>query len=200
MREREADAPLVLYGNRFSSRLLLGTARYVSPRQYWIAIRCWRLPRRGRSRRLHGCNGGLNCKRHSSPTVSPLSLGKDIPPLRLRRLAQDVRMLSRLQSPLRAGRRILPGGHVYQLWLGLISHRSDCRTALGRYGLVDYKRHHLGGRVVLAARSGDNPVCPSSLDLSRSDCGSRPPVIHARLPPLKIITPSRNTDRLTRWA
>jgi len=155
---------------------------------------------RGGSRCLNGCNGGLNCKRYSSPTVSPLSLGKDIPPLRLRRLAQDVRMLSRLQSPLRAGRRILPGGHVYQLWLGLISHRSDCRTALGRYGLVDYKRHHLGGRVVLAARSGDNPVCPSSLDLSRSDCGSRPQVIHARLPPLKIITPSRNTDRLTRWA
>ena len=46
--------------------------------------------RRGRSRRLNGCNGGLNGKRHSSPTVSPLSLGKDIPPLRLRRLAQNV--------------------------------------------------------------------------------------------------------------
>jgi thiazole synthase len=33
MRERETDDPLVLYGNRFSSRLLLGTARYESPRQ-----------------------------------------------------------------------------------------------------------------------------------------------------------------------
>jgi hypothetical protein len=35
------------------------------------------------------------------------------------------------------------------------------------------------------------------LDLSRSDCGSRPQVIQARLAPLKIITASRNTDRLT---
>ncbi len=38
MRERETDDPLVLYGNRFSSRLLLGTARYESPRQLTDAI------------------------------------------------------------------------------------------------------------------------------------------------------------------
>jgi thiazole synthase len=38
MREREMDDPLVLYGNRFSSRLLLGTARYESPRQLTDAI------------------------------------------------------------------------------------------------------------------------------------------------------------------
>jgi len=38
MREREMDDPLVLYGNRFSSRLLLGTSRYESPRQLTDAI------------------------------------------------------------------------------------------------------------------------------------------------------------------
>jgi thiazole synthase len=38
MRERETDDPLILYGNRFSSRLLLGTARYESPRQMTDAI------------------------------------------------------------------------------------------------------------------------------------------------------------------
>jgi thiazole synthase len=38
MRERQTDDPLVLYGNRFSSRLLLGTARYESPRQLTDAI------------------------------------------------------------------------------------------------------------------------------------------------------------------
>jgi thiazole synthase len=38
MRERETDDPLILYGNRFSSRLLLGTARYESPRQLTDAI------------------------------------------------------------------------------------------------------------------------------------------------------------------
>jgi hypothetical protein len=38
MRERGMDDPLVLYGNRFSSRLLLGTARYESPRQLTDAI------------------------------------------------------------------------------------------------------------------------------------------------------------------
>lgn len=38
MRKRETDDPLVLYGNRFSSRLLLGTARYESPRQLTDAI------------------------------------------------------------------------------------------------------------------------------------------------------------------
>ena len=38
MRERETDDPLVLYGNHFSSRLLLGTARYGSPRQLTDAI------------------------------------------------------------------------------------------------------------------------------------------------------------------
>jgi hypothetical protein len=32
MPERETDDLLVLYGNRFPSRLLLGTARYESPR------------------------------------------------------------------------------------------------------------------------------------------------------------------------
>lgn len=38
MKERESDDPLVLYGHRFSSRLLLGTARYESPRQLTDAI------------------------------------------------------------------------------------------------------------------------------------------------------------------
>jgi thiazole synthase len=38
MRKRETDDPLLLYGNRFSSRLLLGTARYESPRQLTDAI------------------------------------------------------------------------------------------------------------------------------------------------------------------
>jgi thiazole synthase len=38
MRERETDDPLVLYGNRFSGRLLLGTARYESPCQLADAI------------------------------------------------------------------------------------------------------------------------------------------------------------------
>jgi thiazole synthase len=38
MRERETDDPLVLYGHRFSSRLLLGTARYESARQLTDAI------------------------------------------------------------------------------------------------------------------------------------------------------------------
>jgi thiazole synthase len=38
MRERETDDLLILYGNRFSSRLLLGTARYESPRQLTDAI------------------------------------------------------------------------------------------------------------------------------------------------------------------
>ena len=38
MREREMEDALVLYGDRFSSRLLLGTARYESPRQLSDAI------------------------------------------------------------------------------------------------------------------------------------------------------------------
>jgi thiazole synthase len=38
MRKRESDDPLLLYGNRFSSRLLLGTARYESPCQLTDAI------------------------------------------------------------------------------------------------------------------------------------------------------------------
>lgn len=38
MRERERDDPLTLYGSHFSSRLLLGTARYESPRQLSDAI------------------------------------------------------------------------------------------------------------------------------------------------------------------
>jgi thiazole synthase len=38
MREQKTDDPLVLYGRRFSTRLLLGTARYESPRQLTDAI------------------------------------------------------------------------------------------------------------------------------------------------------------------
>jgi len=38
MGQRETDDPLVLYGNRFPSRLLLGTARYESPCQLADAI------------------------------------------------------------------------------------------------------------------------------------------------------------------
>jgi hypothetical protein len=44
MRDQEMDDQLVLYGRIFTSRLLLGTARYESPRQLTEAISAAALP------------------------------------------------------------------------------------------------------------------------------------------------------------
>jgi hypothetical protein len=55
-------------------------------------------------------------------------------------------------------------GRVYQLSVGFIAHRADCRGALSGFGLVDYQRHRLDGGVVLAAGSRDNSVSDGTID------------------------------------
>src|SRR5713101_3392445 len=78
------------------------------------------------------------------------------------------RTLPRLRPQVRAGRRLFPGSHVHQLWLGPDHHRYPCRRAVGVDPMAVAQNGILGGFTVLAYGAHPYALLAGALDLPRS--------------------------------